>query len=303
MFVTMANWHLEQRSWGMGYRIIKGEFRLLYKVKRKVGSSPDGDSIWFKPYDNAHFDNLGGRGVSFNKGGFAQLRFEGIDCLELHYKGCNQDICLARLARNFTLGEVGFDNVEYVNADEMTVKSSNPDYVSGYIYTRGIDPFGRPVSFVMVGDIDKASGTDDWVDSQKIDNSINVKLIKAGLAYPSFYTSLPTDLRSHINSVCPNNIGIWGKDMTLNGIKVCCIDDLETSVIFPKLYRRLLDFWKTNPASLSGFDKWLRQKESRDDNLWIISKAELGNMHDVVCVCGNVIKMKFDPSDLVIVPR
>ena len=33
----------------MPYRLVKGEFHLFYKKQKRVGSQPDGGSVWFKP--------------------------------------------------------------------------------------------------------------------------------------------------------------------------------------------------------------------------------------------------------------
>ena len=72
----------------MSYKLAKGYFHLFYQSEfRFVGARPDGDSMWFKPDNPAHLANLAGRDVGYNGGGFAQLRFEGIDALELHYGG------------------------------------------------------------------------------------------------------------------------------------------------------------------------------------------------------------------------
>ena len=65
----------------MPYRVINGYFHLFYRSERFVGSRPDGDSCWFLPDDPDLLTGLGGRSVEFNGGGFAQLRFEGIDAV------------------------------------------------------------------------------------------------------------------------------------------------------------------------------------------------------------------------------
>ena len=71
----------------MAYRLIEGEVRLFYRSTRLVGSRPDGDSAWFKPNNPNLLLDVGQRDAELNKGGFAQLRFEGIDALELHFPG------------------------------------------------------------------------------------------------------------------------------------------------------------------------------------------------------------------------
>lgn len=80
-------------------------------------------------------------------------------------------------------------------------------------------------------------------------------------------------------------------------------DDLAQHAIWPKLYRRLYKYLKAGNVGLGGFDAWLRADGDRDDALWIIPLAHLGNMHDVVRVRGNRISMNYWPEELIIVPR
>ena len=50
---------------------------------------------------------------------------------------------------------------------------------------------------------------------------------------------------------------------------------------------------------MGNFDNWLRSDTDRDDHIWVISLAQLENMHDIVTVTGNGIKMNFDPENRV----
>ena len=78
----------------------------------------------------------------------------------------------------------------------------------------------------------------------------------------------------------------------------------NASSYWPKLYRRLFAFFKEGNTSLGAFDAWLRaDSNQRDDQVWIISEGHLGNLHDVIDVSGNQIRMVCWPEDIVIVPR
>lgn len=93
----------------MGYRVVHGEFALVYQGQRRVGSRPDGDSMWFKPAKPANLKGIGGRDAELNAGGYAQLRFEGIDALELHYgPNYHQAESPALAARDFLLEKAGY---------------------------------------------------------------------------------------------------------------------------------------------------------------------------------------------------
>ncbi|UCD92650.1 MAG: hypothetical protein JSV43_01650 [Methanobacteriota archaeon] len=295
----------------MPYKLVKGEFHLYYRSTRHVGSQPDGDSIWFKPNDPLLLSGIGGRSVEFNNGGFAQLRFEAIDALELHYKGAEQNLELAFDSRDFTLGEAGFSVPDIVYAPQTfkAVRSAIPHPTKGFILTRNIDPFGRPVSFVFAGTTNKQDGNEYWLDTTWLNDSINAALARSGNAYPSFYTGLPTDLRNRIRDLVrtaqkPPKM-IWKPDLSTKGFRAPSLEKLEELVIWPKLFRRLITFFNDGKTDLGDFDEWIRASSTRDDEVWIISEAELGNMHDVIVYeeKKNKMFMKYAPKELIIVPR
>jgi len=294
----------------MPYKLIKGEFHLYYKITRHVGSRPDGDSMWFKPDHPAYLNDIDGRDAEFNKGGFAQLRFEGIDALELHYTGSNhQKTPECVNARDKLLSMAGFTSVTYAPSDDIdtSVRDSNPKQLTGYILTRNIDPYGRPVAFAFAGGTPRADGSDVWFTPQWMNQSLNARLMTAGEVYPAYYRGLPTDLRNRLtvlaDSAWSGNRGLWPVDETISGAKVGKLADLSLRAIWPKLYRRLFKYFKGGSnRRLSGFEDWLREDPDRDDEVWIISEGESGNMHDVIDVKGNTIWMCYWPEDIVVNP-
>lgn len=299
----------------MGYRLIKGKFQLFYKNDQghHRGSRPDGDSVWFKPDNPAHLLGIGDppRDTEFNKGDFAQLRFEGIDALELHYNGSNHQHkggCVS--ARDVLLGLLGFSNLEYAPNPEIStyVRDTDPDSKEGYILTRGVDPFGRPVAFVFPGDTTETDGGDVWLDVQMLNRSVNAKLMAKGEVYPGYYTGLPSDLRRRLTQLAvaarAQDDGIWDVDATMEEICIGSISDLEALAIWPKLYRRLFKFFKSGGGPISNFGSWLKaDPPSRDDQVWIISEAHLGNIHDLIEGKNQSLRMKYQPEDIIIVPR
>ena len=293
----------------MGYRLIKGEFHLFYQGEtRRSGSRPDGDSCWFKPNKKARFKGIDteepGRRVEFNKGGMAQLRFEAIDALEVHFQGTHQEMGLAKRARDETMENAGFSSVVFGGSDETTAQSATPHPVPGYVLTRKVDPNRRPVCFVFAGKTNEGDGKDVFLDTTRVKKSLNAKLMAAGHAYPSYYTGLPTDLRKQFSSLAngAKGKGLGPKDTTKSGLKVTGAASLETSVIWPKLFRRLADFVKTK-RPISQFPAWLEEDSDRNDRMWIVSRAELGNLTDAIAVKNGKVRMVLDPSDLIIVPR
>jgi endonuclease YncB( thermonuclease family) len=292
----------------MSYTLVKGKFYLFYETTRHVGSQPDGDSVWFKPDNPNLFKNLVNRSAKFNKEGFTQLRFEAIDALELHFDAKHQRLDLSTEARDFTLKGLKFTKVEFSGASGLSVKNAKPHPAPGYILSRSIDPYGRPVSFVFVGQTDLTTNNNQvFLDINLLDKSVNAKIAKAGEAYPTFYTGLPTDLRNRIialsDSAKNSSLGLWPKDVSSKA-SVTGLADLEKIAIWPKLFRRLVSYFKENNQALAGFDQWLRAKPAdRDDEIWIVSKGELDNLHDVITVTNNTIGLKYSPKDMIISPR
>lgn len=294
----------------MPYRLIKGHFHLFYRSQRHVGSRPDGDSMWFKPTDQNHLINLGNRQVRYNGGGFTQLRFEGIDALELHYKGSNhQKVPECVTARDRLLRLVGFTSVTYAPSDEIdtAVRTASPHPIEGYILSRNADPYGRPVVFVFFGETSETDGADVWLTPEWMTSSLNAQLVMEGHAYPTYYTGLPTDIRNKLteleNNARNTGLGIWQVDISLLGARVRDASDLEQLAMWPKLYRRLFTYFAEDNIGIGDFEAWLRDNAKKDDELWIISRGELGNMHDIFTTTDDKIQMKVRPNDIVIVPR
>jgi len=293
----------------MPYRIVKGEFHLFYKKQKLVGSQPDGDSVWFKPDDRALLNKLGDhrRDAVFNAGGSTLLKFEGVDALELSFRGSHQFLEGARKARNFTLNLLGFRDVDFSDGEGLSVRDAEPHPISGYILTKTIDPDGRPVAFAFAEKSNREDGSEVFLNVQWMSRSVNSKLAEAGWAYPAFYEGLPPDLRNQftalIHAARGNRRGMWVKDRSLTGANVADQASLEKLAIWPKLYRRLLAYFKGRHTGLADFDAWLRASAARDDKLWLVSEARAAHLHNVVNVSRRQILLKLPPEDMVIVPR
>lgn len=291
----------------MPYRLVKGQFHLYYEGKRHVGAQPDGDSAWFKPDDPRHLEKLGGRSAKLNGGGCAQLRFEAIDALELHYQGSEQALAPALAARDSLLGQsLGFVSVEYSD-NGLSARSAEPHPLPGYILTLSIDPYGRPVSFVFAGGTELPDGSDQFLSTEWLGLSANAALAESGHVYPAFYAGLPLDLRTLIlrltRDAAARGAGLWPLDLSTTGVEIPDLATLETLVLWPKLFRRLVSYFNGGADGLADFDDWLRADEERDDALWIVSEGRQENMHNVIEVDGDRLRMLYRPDDLVIVPR
>lgn len=309
----------------MAFRLIKGSIALTYYNGRLQGSNPDGDSVWFKPNQRRNLQKINGRSAKFNKGGFAQLRLEGIDALELHYKGSNHQAKVPTLAaRDFLLSELGFktSKIEYAPSQHIParVRRSAPKSVVAHIYVRSIDPFGRPVAFLFAGYTKTKDGSDVFVPAARFKNSVNGKLMLAGHVYPGYYSGrfvneqikggLPAGIRDQLTKLKlqaqKQRHGLWPQDASVKGFKLQSGDNLQEIVIWPKLYRRLFVYYFKSSVihpTLKGFIDWLRENKSQqNDKIYDIESGELRNLSDFLTMSGKKLKLSQDPQNLLIVP-
>lgn len=297
----------------MPYTLVKGRYSLFYRNPRNVGSRPSGDSIWFEPDDPEQLLRLGGRQVRYGKGGHTMLRLEGIDALELGYAGSNhQKLPESVAARDRLLHLVGFEDVTFERAlsgdIERVVRGAYPREIDGHILANGIDPDGRAVAFAFVGNPPSSDGSDTgWLSPELMAESLNAQLLAGGYVYPVYYAGLPVDIRSKltdlVNGARNRGSGIWNVDVSSSGAQVKSLGDLENYAIWPKLYRRLVAFFGEGHTDIGELDSWIREDSKRDDQLWIISRGELGNMHDILTLADKTIRLKVRPEDVVVVPR
>jgi hypothetical protein len=114
----------------MSFVVIEGAFHLVGRTRagNASGFEPDGDSIQFKPSDPTLLERLDrvGRPFRLTAIGSTQLRFEGIDALELHFDGSHQPRPLADQARDFLTGELGLNPVPYRPPDDIRVAPPVP---------------------------------------------------------------------------------------------------------------------------------------------------------------------------------
>ena len=75
------------------------------------------------------------------------------------------------------------------------------------------------------------------------------------------------------------------------------IADLSDMVIFPKLYRRLIDYFAHEHTDLAAFDTWLRPAE-RDDPAQLPT-GERGHLHDLDQVDEKGISLRLLPEQVI----
>jgi hypothetical protein len=150
-----------------------------------------------------------------------------------------------------------------------------------------------------------------FVDTALVDQSVNARLLAAGLVYPAFYATLPADLRTHLAEssraarAAQPPLGLWPRSTADpdGAATIANLAGLEQLVSWPKLFRRIVPFLASGFGDFDGFDAWLRADPvNRDDELFLLDKLERGNMHDVVRGIGQQIQLTVWPEDFIISP-
>jgi endonuclease YncB( thermonuclease family) len=280
----------------MSFRVIKGTFHV-------VGYSPDGDSIRFKAVNEANWALLEGKKVKLNAKKHAQLRIEAIDTLETHYgtPPQHQPVKLAEAAGDRLLELLGITDVKW-NATHSKVISAK-DGTEGYIITRMAEENGRPVSFVFDATAGLADSQEIFVDNALAKKSINLRMLKEGLAYPTFYDGLFYDLREQFAKTTQKTRkkrkGVWGADKTNTFIKINSLPDVtETFVLLPKLFRRIVAF--ITEAGAFDAKQFLDYLKKHPERILVLSKLHFTHFDNVFEVdTSGQIRMTELPEDLV----
>ena len=134
-------------------------------------------------------------------------------------------------------------------------------------------------------------------------------MLSEGLVYPAFYTSLPIELvqnlANEVKRVRKNKLGLWSekhlnveKSISINGVS-----DLKTLIIWPKLFRRLVNYYNQGFKCLEDFIPWLHLNVEGVNDELILPNREKGNLHDLLAVRDGAINMVFYPEDIIIIDK
>lgn len=277
----------------MPFVLIKGTFHV-------VGYSPDGDSVKLKAGSASNWAKLSGRKAKKNQKGHVQLRFEGIDALETHFRGTHQPDALAHAATDFMLNAAGIKNVTW--GPKHSRVTGADDGVQGFILSRAVEKFGRPVSFVYAGTTNLQDGSEVFLDAALLRKSINYKLLRVGLAYPTYYEGLFSDLRkamtAAVKTARSQSKGIWAVD-TSSGVTVNNLRSItDDHTILPKLFRRLVAYLKSH-SSVSGFKQSMA---NNPEDVLILSQQHFTHFDTVITQNGKRVGLTVEPEDMVFRP-
>jgi hypothetical protein len=161
--------------------------------------------------------------------------------------------------------------------------------IRGYLLANGIEANGRVLALLYTGEPGTPDREPVFVDETRLEASVNAQLIREGLAYAELYSTMPLNLIHRMRQLVTNardaKAGFWPTEdvTTTAGVTFTNLADLSTAVMFPKLYRRLVKYFKEGHTDLAAFDTWVRADPNRDDQL-LLPTGELGNLHDLYTV-------------------
>jgi endonuclease YncB( thermonuclease family) len=296
----------------MPYRILKGTVSI-------DGKSPDGDTLAFHVKDAEDWiwpKTQDGRFPRFNVKYQANIRFEAIDALELHYTVNNiypmitvkQPLGLAKQARDRLLELCGFDLSRVTENDQFRITDPDDQHKEVTLAYNGIDPYGRIIGFVFTEEmpfhVDDAHPT-VYLYPEHVAKSVNAQLLKEGLVYPTYYGDLYPSLRDAFTDIThqarQQSIGIW-KDNAAEFVlpRKPALAEIENIVMMPKLFRRLTTHIAKNGA-ISNF----RNALSESDDVTVDTRdVRLSNFSSFVRTekldGGNYkVWLSHDPEELV----
>ncbi len=280
------------------YLVIKGSFVVIDK-------SPDGDSVRFRPDNTALFKQLKrSYRIDPSKDGTVQLRLEAIDAPELHYLGKEQP--LGRESRDFLLSQMGFNN--YIYNDNDTITDAVPQEIRGGILSNSAEANGRPVSYVFLEtDLEPyRDGERIVLDNALLAKSMNVKVLQAGMAYYTVYSSQSESRRIYMQTIAEQardaGLGIWAVDKTSEFMLNSFEDVTNNQLILPKLFRRCVVYLRERDKGFSGtLQDWLLADPGRDDEILLGSRKT--RLSSVIQSDGVTVKVLFDPLDAIFLEK
>jgi endonuclease YncB( thermonuclease family) len=253
---------------------IKGKFTI-------DGKQPDGDSIRFVADDDNLFADLRNahRIAPSNRDGTVQLRLEGIDAPELHYKGETNRQKMGDTSRDALLKIMGFSNVTFKPPNNVVVTGSQPSEIPGAILTKAADIHGRPISYLVTGETAAAlpDGERLAVGAALLKHTANYEMVVEGEAYCFVYTSTPREHRDALRKAGIKakkaNLGIYAIDTSthffLQGHE-SVNDSADGQLILPKLFRRCNDYLNDRANGRDAgntLPQWMKIKGEENDRV------------------------------------
>ena len=277
-----------------------------------VGKSPDGDSIRFIPDDETGLDDIYRAHLlrPSNVDGSHQLRLDGIDAPETHYGKFAQP--LGDVTRDYFLKKVvGFTSVTFGRNE--TVTAAMPETIKGAILTAAADPHGRPIAYILDHGRPNPFGvqTHGMVSADTVRHTANFHMVANGEAYALLYTSQPRSHRAVLSAAGKAaraaKKGVWKLDATprfpLNVRNDLLAGEPDAKLIFPKLFRRAMDYFTAIDRGFDGtITEWLEATTAEDDRVVIDGRHEVP-LSVLVRTENDRVRFDADPNSAVFVEK
>jgi hypothetical protein len=276
------------------YRVIEG----VYHVK---GYSPDGDSIRFEANDPSNWDFFTWKSPTKKKRRKKQLRIEAIDALETHYEGFSQPKSFAIAALERLLGLLGISDIQYSLSVSRIVSAQ--DQSPGFIMAAELDGFDRPICFAFPEIDGLVDGDEIQSNGLPLEESVNYKLARDGLVYPTFYTGLESVIMDVFRSVTSearaDSRGVWAIDRT-SGFTLWNTQTIQEEVIIlPKLFRRFVSFFERR----GSYEEFIDYLKSNKDPVKLLSDGSESSLDEILSHDGRHYGLTVKPEDIMFIPK
>ena len=192
---------------------------------------------------------------------------------------------------------MGIKNVGW-GATHRSVVAAD-DGVPGYILSKKAEMYGRPVSFVFNGKINKKDGSTVTMTPALLKKSLNYKMLLSGMAFPTYYKGLHWSLRDILTDAAikayNQNKGVHPYDWTNIGVPVKNKKALEEDyALMPKFFRRLTAY--NSSKSKKTFKDWMKTKK---DPVLIVPIGYQTNLDSIIVLKKGKASLLYYPEDLV----
>gem|GEM_PF-834201 len=288
----------------MEMRLHTDQFIVAHGTLTIIGRQPDGDSIRFIPDKLETLQNLPHASrLRPSKDGSVQLRIDGIDAPETHFEGQAQPQGIA--AREVFLKSAGFTTVTFDSSG--TVVASHPVTIKATILVSLLDPYGRPVSYLLPGAQSTLPEGHLFVPDEKVlAATANIQMLKTGAAYITLYNSTPPSHRDYLRAITTAakkaSLGVWAEDVT-NSFTLknqLSLGPNGKQLILPKLFRRCTSYLQAVDSGFTGtFPAWIQgtatQTYHSEDDYVIRADGSMVPLHTLVQEKAEAITTSIDP--------
>jgi hypothetical protein len=146
-----------------------------------------------------------------------------------------------------------------------------------------------------------SDGSTVVVDTNVLNSTINMQLLEEGTVYSLLYTSTPFVHREHIRTVAgrikQKNTGVWDEDQS----SLFELEDFQSIIapdgvlIYPKLFRRSIDFSKSRTSQLDNLPDWLLKRgEATENDRVLIDESFDVNLSDLIVQNNDDVSLQVD---------